>query len=527
MSSLVQAQGENSSNGLMLPAVIGAAVLLALWAILTLADNLMQIEAKKVGLDTKKNNFGVFPSFSGLLAKKAPEFVGDGSFHALTKGADIKLAGEADKHIIETQATRYALQPNLHGLMSPIPKVNFEVGQEVKAGEALFYDKKRPEIQYPAPVSGEIVDIIRGDKRAIHKIVILADKNIEFKSFNVPSISAPREEIVSFMLESGAWSLLNQRPFDIIPDIDAVPRDIFISTFDTAPLAPDLSYIAKGREHDFQKGCDVLNAVTEGSVYLGLNANDNGLSASVFSNTSGVEKHWFAGKHPAGNVGVQIHNIKPIKGGASVWTLGVQEVLTLGKLFNEGIYDASRLVALTGNEFETNGYIKTYIGASIDELLNGLVKGDKVRIVAGDVLTGRQVESDAFLSHKEDQIMSLKEGDQHELFGWLLPIKPRPSFSGTFPNFLYPDHKFEASTNTHGEKRAFVVSGQYEEVLPMDIYPQHLMKAIMANDFEKMEGLGIYELSEEDLALCEFSCTSKMPLQQILREGLNTMQSQL
>ena len=283
----------------------------------------------------------------------------------------------------------------------------------------------------------------------------------------------------------------------------------------------------EGRAQDFQKGIDVLNKLTEGSVYLGLNANGNHGPSSVFTSVEGVKKHWFSGKHPAGNVGVQIHNIKPIRAGETVWTLNVSDVLTLGKLFTDGIYDGSRLVAITGNDINNAGYVKTYSGANIAELLKGNLEGDNLRIVAGDVLSGRAVEEDGFLGHNEDQITTLAEGDNYELFGWLLPIKPRPSLSGTFPNFLFPNHEFEANTNTHGEKRAFVVSGQYEAVLPMDIYPQHLMKAILANDFERMEGLGIYELSEEDVALCEFACTSKMPLQKILRDGLNTMQEQL
>ncbi len=525
MSSFVHADGGSSESGLMLPVIIGVAVLLGLWALLTLADNLMQIQAQKVGLDTRKNNYGVFPSITGMFAQKAPDFVDADKFHALKKGADIKLAGDAEHIMLSSKSTRYALQPHLYGQMSPIPKIHFEVGQEVKAGDALFFDKKRPEIQYVSPVSGELVDIVRGDKRAIHQIVILADKEIQYKKFNPPSLSGEREAIVEFMLSSGAWTLLNQRPFDIVPNIDAIPRDVFISTFDSAPLAPDLNFVVEGRGSDFQKGCDILKTLTSGSVYLGLDGNQKG--NSIFTETVGVEKHWFAGKHPVGNVGVQIHNVKPIKSGETVWTLSVQDVLTIGKLFNEGIYDASKLIAVTGNEVNQTGYLKTFVGASMDDLLNGQIKGENIRVVAGDVLTGRQVDAGAFLSHNEDQITTLTEGDNYELFGWLLPIKPRPSLSGTFPNFLFPNHKFEANTNTHGEKRAFVVSGQYEEVLPMDIYPQHLMKAIMANDFEKMEGLGIYELSEEDIALCEFACTSKMPLQQILREGLNTMQTQL
>jgi Na+-transporting NADH:ubiquinone oxidoreductase subunit A len=521
------AQNGDAAPNFTLPLLIVVGAILAVWALLTLADNLMQIEAKKVGLDTRNKNFGIIPSMPGFKSK-APDFASESNFHALTKGADIKLEGDAPLSLIDANVKTYALQPNLYNVMSPIPKVNIEVGGEVKAGEPLFFDKKRPEIKYVSPVSGEIVEVIRGEKRAIHKIVVLADNEINYKKFNVPSLDADRASIVEFMLESGAWSLLNARPFDMVPEIDSVPRDIFISTFNTAPLAPNINFITSGQDANFQKGCDVLNTLTNGAVYLGLDGSSESASG-FFSNIENVEKHYFTGKHPAGNVGVQIHHIKSIRAGESVWTLNVDDVITIGKLFNEGKYDASKMVALTGNRLSQNGYVKTYVGANLTELLEGnITDAENTRVVAGDVLSGRQVEKGGYLGHNENHISTLKEGNQYELFGWLLPITPRPSLSGTFPNaLLYKNHKFDANTNTHGEKRAFVVSGQYEAVLPMDIYPQHLMKAILANDFERMEGLGIYELSPEDIALCEFACTSKMPIQSILKEGLETMRSQM
>ena len=519
-------QGDNSSSSFTFPLIITVITIVAVWAFMVLTDNLMQIQAKKVGLDTRKNNFGLFPSLTRAMMGSKPDFVGGDSYHFLTKGADIKLAGPAEKVYLDNKVTRFAVQPHLHTVMSPIPKVTVEIGSSVKAGDVLYYDKKRPEIKYVAPVSGEIVNIIRGPKRAIHQIVILADKKVEYKSLKSPKLE-DRQAIVDFLLESGGWSLINERPFDMVPDIDSVPRDIFISTFDSAPLAPNLNFIVEGQKEAFEKGCEVLSKLTEGDVHLGLDGSDESSSSEIFKSISGVQKHYFAGKHPAGNVGIQIHHVSPIKAGQSVWTLSVQDVITLGKLFTKNKYDASRIVALTGHRLNKNGYTKTFIGANVNELLGDLLIQDKTRIVGGDVLSGRQLEDEAYLSHSEDQITTLVEGDDYELFGWLLPLKPRPSLSGTFPNFLFKNHRFEANTNTHGEKRAFVVSGQYEEVLPMDIYPQHLMKAIMTNDFEKMEGLGIYELSPEDVALCEFSCTSKMPLQAILREGLETMRAQL
>lgn len=526
LSQLSFAQSGSGSNYLLY-ALIGIGLVLLVFAILTLADNLIQIEGKKAGIDPNRTNIGLFPKVADMFSKKAPTYMdkGDG-FKSLTKGFDIKLRGEATGDVTALHTSRYALKPTDFNGMSPIPKVLVAAGDEVKAGDAIFFDKKRPEIMYSSPVSGEVVEVKRGAKRSIAEIIILADKEISYKSFEAPNLdTADREGIVSFMLESGTWSLLNQRPFDMVPDQTVVPRDIFISTFDTAPLAIDNSAVITGNESVFQKGLDVLGKLTSGSVYLGL----DGRAASPvagFSNATGVKKNYFSGQHPAGNVGIQIHNTAPIKGSDIVWTLGVQEVIAIGRLFAEGKYDGSRYVAVTGGHVTNPGIIKTYQGASIGDILEGNLSNEKSRIIAGNVLTGQTATSESFLGFKDNQITVITENDEYEPFGWLLPLAPRPSISGTFPNFLFKNFKFEGETNTHGEKRAFVVTGQYESVLPMDIYPQHLMKAIMAGDFEKMEGLGINELSEEDIALCEFVCTSKMPLQSILREGLDMMREQ-
>ncbi len=485
------------------------------------APNFRKLNNLQVSNHRKSNGF-----LTSIFGKSAPAYAKGGSYHSLKKGADIKLAGEADETLLDVNVTRFALQPHLYGLMSPIPKVNFAIGDEVKAGDALFYDKKRPEIQYASPVSGEVVELIRGPKRAIHQIVILADKENKYKSWNVPSDSASREDLVAFMAKTGAWATINQRPFDIVPHLDSKPKNIFISTFDSSPLAPNLNFVVNGKEAYFQKGLDVLGRLTEGKVYLGLDADGINEPNKAFTQAEGVEKHWFSGKHPAGNVGIQIHHINPIKAGENVWTLDVQAVISLGKLFTDGVFDQSRTVAITGHALSTHGYVNTYLGANVSELLASNKLQENSRLIAGNVLSGRIGEEHFYLGHKDTHITAISEGNQYELFGWLLPLKPRPSLSNTFPNFLFPNHKFEVNTNTHGEGRAIVVSGQYEEVLPMNIYPMHLVKAILANDFERMEGLGIYELTEEDVALCEFACTSKTPVQQILRQGLNTMLEQ-
>ena len=443
----------------------------------------------------------------------------------LRRGFDVHLHGEAPKKVhSEVSVNRFALQaPNYLGL-APMPKLMVEVGQHVLAGEALFFDKNRPDVLFVAPVSGELIAINRGERRAIQELVILADKTIQYRTYDkIPSLDSSREELFAFLKESGAWPLFRQRPYNLLADPDVVPRDIFISTFDTAPLAPDLNLVVSGREAAFHKGLDVLSKLTTGKVYLGLDARGTAVS-SAFSQARGVQKAGFKGKHPAGNVGVQIHHIRPIRPKEKVWTLGVQEVITLGSLFLEGKYDATRIVALTGSALATPAYVRTHAGANLGELLKNQGVAENSRIISGDVLSGKNKTTEQFLNVYDDQVSVIPEGNDYEMFGWLAPMSARPSTSRTFFSGIFPfGWIYNATTNTRGEKRAFVVTGQYEEVLPMDIFPQHLLKAIITNDIEKIEGLGIHEVVEEDLALCEFACTSKQPLQKILREGIDMM----
>jgi Na+-transporting NADH:ubiquinone oxidoreductase subunit A len=524
-AELIFAQSGGSNNILLISTLLVAA-LIVLSVVLQVSDNLLVIEAKQRGV-AEKGNFSLFPRFSDLVPTKKPKYAEEGNVHFLRRGFDIKLRGEANADVKEGNAKTYAVQPpNFNGI-APIPKLLVEEGDEVKAGDPLFFDKSNPDIKYVSPVSGEVIAINRGAKRSIAEVVILADKEMKYRS--VPAFDLEggnREALVAHLMEYGAWPLFRQRPFNIVADANEVPANIFVSTFDTAPLAPDMSLVVAGREADFQRGLDVLNKLTEGRVYLGLDASRDDAPSTAFTGAEGVEKHWFKGKHPAGNVGVQIHHIAPVTSDRKVWTLGVQEVITLGSLFSQQRFDASRVVVVAGNEVENPHYVRTYLGANVGDLIEGNLTKENVRTISGNVLSGEQKAKESFLNFYDSQLSVVEEGDYYEPFGWLLPIKPRPSASRTFPNFLLPGYKFKADTNTHGEPRAFVVTGQYEKVLPMDVYPQHLMKSILVNDFERMEGLGIYELVEEDIALCEFVCTSKQPLQKILREGLDMMYEQ-
>ena len=526
----LSAQSEIDGSGntsFLIYSLLAIVVLIIFFFIFQVSDNLLAIEAKKMGADP--NKFSLFPGFGSLFAPKLPDYAADKPVRLLKQGFDIKLEGDAANKLDESiKSNTFAIQPPNFIGMSPIPKLLVEIGAEVKAGDPIFYDKKRPEIVHVAPVSGEVVEVNRGAKRSISEVVILADKEMSYKSF--PSFDldgSTREALVEYMLGAGVWPMIRQRPFNVIPEPGAIPRDIFVSTFDSAPLAPDLNFVIKGKESAFQKGLDVLNKLTTGKVHLSLDTRSENEPSAVFTNAKGVEINWFHGKHPAGNVGVQIHHIDPVVPNTMVWTLGVQEVVTIGTLFLEQRFDAERIVALTGSGLKEAKYVKTYVGARIGAMLDQQLSGDqKLRFISGDVLSGAQKSEDQFLDFFDDQVTAIEEGDYYEMFGWLLPTVPKPSISRTFPNFLFPDVKFKGDTNTHGERRAFVVTGQYEQVLPMDIYPQHLMKAILVNDFEKMEGLGIHELVEEDIALCEFVCTSKQPLQSLLRQGLEVMREQ-
>ena len=520
----------NSGSDIFANSLIIIAAILIIGVILLVGDSMLKIEARKSGVKNTEE-FSIIPSFSSWFKEKKPEYAANDNYVHLKKGHDILLEGDPDERLYATGGSKTfsVMPPNFIG-MSPIPKVEVETGDEVKAGDVLFYDKKSPQIKYVSPVSGEIVSVNRGAKRAIASVVILADKEMKYRDLNPPVLGeCSREELVNFLLESGGWTMLRQRPFDTLPTPTDTPKSIFVSTFDSAPLAPDLDFVVEGREANFQKGLDVLNMLTEGFVHLGLDAREGELPPSAaFTLAEGVKKTWFSGAHPSGNVGIQIHHIDPINSGEKVWYLGVQEVITLGALFMEKKFNAERLVAVGGAELSEAAYYRTYIGANVADLVENKLTNDHVRFVSGDVLSGKAKAKEEYLNYFDDQLTVIEEGDSYELFGWLLPISLRPSLSRTFPNFLLgKDLTFHANTNTHGEERAFVMTGQYEEVLPMDIYPQHLMKAIMMQDFERMEGLGIFELSEEDIALCEFSCTSKQPLQHILREGLDLMREQL
>lgn len=445
----------------------------------------------------------------------------------IKRGLNIPLEGQPEKVLIRVDmAETYAVKPtDFTGLT---PKLNVQVGDTVNAGSPLFHDKNRTNIVFSSPVSGEVVEVRRGDRRVILEVVVKSSGTVEYEPFDVSNpATLTKEQITEQLLKSGVWPYIRQRPYGIIANPSDTPKSIYISCFDTAPLAPDMDYAVNGEEEAFQAGVDALQKLTSGKVHLGLNADYP--PSAVFAKAKGVEQHFFTGPHPAGNVGIQIHHIEPINKGDIIWVVNPSDVIIIGRLFLKGIYDATKVIAISGSDVKKPRYQRVISGARIDSIIkDNLIKSDiEHRYISGNVLTGTQVESIGFFGFYDNMVTVIPEGKHHEFFGWMAPGFNKHSATRTFLSKLIPGKLFKLDTNINGGERAYVLTGQYEKVLPMDIYPVYLIKAIMANDIDKMEQLGIYEVVEEDLALCEYVCTSKTEVQEILRNGINTMIKEL
>jgi Na+-transporting NADH:ubiquinone oxidoreductase subunit A len=439
----------------------------------------------------------------------------------IRRGLDIRLSGSAEKifNIIEKSST-YAVKPtDFPGL---VPRLAVHPGDAVLAGSVLFFDKQMPEIKFCSPVSGTVRSVDRGERRRVMEVVIETGSDLQYVDFKpVQPAGMNRDEIVKRLLDSGLWPMIRQRPYALIARPGKIPRDIFISGFDTAPLAPDIDLVVKGNGEDFQAGIDVLAKLTSGAVHLSLNADYP--ADEVFRKARNVELNYFHGPHPAGNPGIQIHHIKPVNKGEVVWYTGPQEVIMIGRLFRKGIYDALKIIALTGSGVKRPVYYKVISGASIEPIVKNNVKPGNLRYISGNVLTGTGINNNGHIGFYDNQVTVIPEGDHHEFLGWAMPGFNKFSASRTFLSWLSPDRKYTADTNFNGSQRAFVMTGEYEKVLPMKIYPVHLLKAILAEDIERMENLGIYEVAEEDFALCEYVCTSKIEVQELLRQGIELM----
>ena len=443
----------------------------------------------------------------------------------ISKGLDIKIVGKAIEKISKIQPSRVIeiIPDHFHGIT---PKVTVKEGEAIKAGTPLFYNKNYESMKFVSPVSGSIREIKRGERRKVMSILIDVNSQPEFLQFGVKKTSSlTADEIKSTLLNSGLWVYIKQRPYDIIANPDRTPKAIFISGFDSAPLAPDYEYVMKDKMNDFQAGLDVLSKLTTGKIHIGLKS-----ANSIFATAKGVETTIFTGVHPAGNAGVQINKVNPINKGEVVWTINPQDVVIMGRLFSKGVVDMTKTIALTGPEVENPQYFETIAGNSITDIVKGNLKKTSypLRYVSGNLLTGIQISENGFLTPYASQISVIDDGGEtHELFGWAMPRLNKFSASNMFFTKLLPRKKFKYDARLLGGPRAIIMSGEWDKVFPMDILPEQLIKAMIAKNIDRMENLGAYEVAPEDFALCEFVDTSKLPLQAIVREALDFLKNEV
>lgn len=444
----------------------------------------------------------------------------------IRKGLDIKLIGEAEnvKSAVDF-ANNFVINPNdFHGLT---PKLVVKIGDKVKAGSVLFFDKNREAIKFTSPVSGEVTDIVRGDKRRIMQLNIAATSETTYEDFGAKDPGKLNaEEVKNLMLAAGVWPFVKMRPLDIIANPTDQPKAIFVSAFDSSPLAPDYDYVLHGENAAFQAG---ITALSKLAPKVHLTVNGGGAPDSTFANAKDCQINKISGKHPAGNVGTQIHHIDPINKGEIVWTVNAQDVAIIGRLFLTGKFDASRIVALTGSEVKAPKYYKVTIGSPVAKLLSGNINDGNNRIISGNVLSGTKISADGNLGFYDNQICVIPEGTDPKFMltkGWLEPGFGKFSTNRSYFSWLRPGKKYRMDTNLNGEIRNFVVTGEMERVFPFDIYPMQLIKSVMYNDIDLMEKLGIYEVAPEDFALCEFVCTSKIDIQNVIRGGLDVIQKE-
>jgi Na+-transporting NADH:ubiquinone oxidoreductase subunit A len=438
------------------------------------------------------------------------------------KGLNINLVGDATKTLeISKNSKYYSVYPeDFHGVF---PKLTIKADEKVKAGDVLFYDKNNEKVKFVSPVSGKITEIQRGERRRIVSIEILADNKIEYKNLGNLDSKADKNKIIDYLLNAGLWPFIKQRPYDVIADHKISPKSIFISGFSSAPLSADLDFISKGYEDKIQTAINFLSKLTEGEIHMSVRKNSN----SELSSLKNVTIHNVSGPHPSGNVGTLINKVSPVNKGEVVWTISLQDLILIGSVVESEKFSAERIIALVGSSVENPRYIKTLIGSGMSTILDKGIQDDN-RIISGNVLTGKQISIKGHLDYYSNTVSVIPEGNDYDLFGWTRPIFDKISASRALTfSWLLPNKKFSLNTNTNGEHRAFVITGSYEEVFPLDIYPMRILKACMYKDLEEMEALGMYEVAPEDFALTEFVCVSKQPHQDIIRKGLDLMKKEL
>ena len=439
----------------------------------------------------------------------------------LQKGLDINLQGKAEEKKIQLKSNgKFALVPD--DFEGVTPKVVVKEGDKVKAGDALFVNKQYPEVKFASPVSGTVREVVRGERRKVLCIKVDADAQQEFVDFGKKDVSKlGDEQVINALLEAGIFGYINQLPYAVSTNPSVKPRAIFVSALRDKPLAADFEYEVKGQEQDFQTGLTALSKIAK--TYLGVGV------GSALEGMKDVEVNVFDGKCPAGNVGVQVNNIAPVNKGEVVWTIGDPTVvLFIGRLFNTGKVDLKRTVALCGSEITSPAYVDMLVGEELSTLLSNSYDTSKsVRIINGNVLTGRPTTKEGFLGAHTSEITVIPEGnDADEMLGWILPRFKQFSVNRSYFSWLCGKKQYALDARVKGGERHMIMSGEYDKVLPMDIYGEYLIKAIIAGDIDRQEALGIYEVSPEDFALAEFVDSSKLELQRIVREGLNILRKE-
>ncbi len=440
----------------------------------------------------------------------------------LKKGLDIALEGVPQQSMasVKEDPSWTFVPDDFNGLT---PKILVRAGEPVAVGQPVICDKLHPEIQIVSPVSGTLESVNRGERRKVLSVVVKKDG--KSTSTSLPAIDprkASADAVKKAMLERGVWPFLVQRPYCTIADPEVQPRDIFVSLLDTAPLAPSFEMVVKGQEAALQAGITALSRLTSGKVYVGV-------AARTQLNLSDCEIYEFEGPHPAGNVGVQINRIKPINKGEKVWTATAQDVIVIGRVL-AGSLDFTRVITIAGSEILTPAYAKVLPGSSIASITSGKVKQAEYlqRFISGNVLTGENVGRDGVLGAQTQTLTVIPDGsDNAELFGWATPGCSRYSVSRSSLSAFLPKKLWTLDARLKGGRRALIVSGDWEKVFPMDIYPEHLFKAALAFDIDKMEELGIYEVAPEDFALCEFVDASKTPVMQVIADALKRLKKEM
>ena len=444
----------------------------------------------------------------------------------LKKGLDIPMDGAAALTIGSiNRPSVYKIVPDHYTGLTP--KLMVKVGDTVKAGSPLFHDKQFAELIVTSPVSGKVVEINRGERRKVMYIGIEADVKTDYVQFDL------KQNVKDLLLQSGLWAYIKQRPYDCIAMPSKQPKAIFISTFDSAPLAPDYGFVMAGKGNLIQAGINALSELAP--VYVGLKA---GNKAAEFAALKNCTLYTVEGPHPAGNVGVQINNVAPIAKGETVFTVNIQDVAIIGKLFTKGIIDMERLVALTGEMAYEPKYFRILPGIPVSAITRCNVRKElPTRIICGNVLSGNQLDEEDILCYRCNQVSVLEEGkDRCEFMGWIMPrfndfnvkaTDPAKFLDNGIMRWLFGPKHYHWDARVKGGRRAIIVSGEYDKVFPMDIYPEQLIKAMLAGNIDKMEQLGVYEVAPEDFALCEYVCTSKLPLQAIVKEALSNLKKEI